>query len=228
MASARRYTMKTNPFINILALTAFSCGAVLLLTGCGTVAGYKHADRTGEGIAEYREEVIHVKSAVDDTLQAMDQIAVTADTDPRKAFEEFTAKLADLDAAAAKAQKRGEDMNAQGRAYFEHWEQQLSELQNPQIKQLAQERKAKLWDAFNSIQTVAEPLKAQFDPWLSDVKDLQKYLSNDLTIEGVDAAKSQFVKTKADGLAVEKSMDALVAELNSIAAALTPATVQSK
>ena len=47
---------------------------------------------------------------------------------------------------------------------------------------------------------MAEPLKAQFDPWLSDLKDLQKYLSNDLTISGVDAAKSLFAKTQAEGL----------------------------
>jgi hypothetical protein len=220
--------MKTKPVKNILALTAMASGAVLLLAGCGTVAGYQQADRTGAGIAEYRDEVVNVKEAVDDTLQAMDQIEVTANTDPRKAFEVFSGKLATLDTAAAKATKRGQDMNAQGKAYFEHWEQQLAELHNPQIKQLAQERKAKLWDAFNSIQTVAGPLKAQFNPWLSDVKDLQKYLSNDLTIAGVDAARSQFVKTKADGLEVERSMDALVAELNSIAAALTPAKVEEK
>ena len=101
-------------------------------------------------------------------------------------------------------------------------------MKNPEIKKLAEERKAKLWAAFEGIKKVAEPLRAQFDPWLSDLKDLQTYLSNDLTIAGVDTARNQFTKAKADGLEVEKSMDALVAELNSIAAAVTPAKVAQK
>ena len=35
-----------------------------------------------------------------------------------------------------------------------------------------------------------EPAYEQFNTWQADLKDLQKYLGNDLTIEGVDAAKS--------------------------------------
>ena len=58
---------------------------------------------------------------------------------------------------------------------------------------------------------------------MSDLKDLQKYLSNDLTIAGVDAAKPLFAKTQNAGLEVQKSMDALVAELNTVAASITPA-----
>ena len=220
--------MKLNPLNQILTLTASATGAACLLAGCSTTAGYKQADKTGAGIAEYRDEVVLVKKAVDQTLKSIDQIELTANTDPRKAFEKFSKDLAALDAAAAKAAQRGQEMKASGDAYFMNWEEQLAQVKNPEIKKLAEERKAKLWDAFNNIKNVAEPLKAQFDPWLSDVKDLQKYLSNDLTIAGVDAAKSQFAKTQADGQAVEKSMDALVAELNSIAAAVTPAKVTTQ
>ena len=51
-------------------------------------------------------------------------------------------------------------------------------------------------------------------------------MSNDLTIAGVDAARGQFAKAKAEGAEVEKAMDALMAELNSLAAAVTPAKVE--
>ena len=104
----------------------------------------------------------------------------------------------------------------------------MAEVKNPEIRKLAEERKAKLQESFASIRNYTEPLKAQFDPWMSDLKDLQKYLSNDLTIAGVDAAKGQFAKTRADGTEVQKSMDGLVAEINTIAAALTPAKVRQR
>lgn len=216
--------MKKNAPNRILALAGVAC----LLAGCGTTAGYKQADKTGAGIAEYRDEVVNVKKAVDATIKSMDQVEVTANTDPRKAFEQFSKDLAALDSAASKARQRGQEMKSQGEAYFVNWEQQLAQVKNPEIKQLAEQRKDKVRAAFDGIKKVAEPLRAQFDPWLSDLKDLQAYLNNDLTIAGVDAARSQFTKAKADGEEVVKSMDALVAELNSIAAAVTPAKVQPK
>ncbi|MBP9900839.1 MAG: DUF2959 family protein [Verrucomicrobiota bacterium] len=215
--------MKTKQ-IKLIAIVATSLASTALFTGCAT-SGYQQADKTGAGIAQFREEIAKTKLAVDDTVTALGQVAVTANTNPRNAFKQFSKSLANLESTSAKAKRRGEDMKAQGQAYFADWEKQLAQLKNQDIKNLAVQQKAKLQTTFDSIRNVAAPLKAQFDPWLSDLQDLQKYLSTDLSISGVDAAKGMFAKTQTEGLEVQKSMDALVAELNTVAAALTPANV---
>jgi hypothetical protein len=219
--------MKNTP-IQLLTLAAATAVAAVLTAGCGTTSGYKQADKTGAGIAEFRTEIVNGKTAIDNTMKALDQIAASANTDPRKAFEQYTKSLANLESVAERARKRGTEMKAQGQAYFAQWEKQMAEVQNPEIRALATEQKAKLQATFDNIKKFTEPLKAQFDPWVSDLKDLQKYLSNDLTVTGVDAAKSLFAKTRAEGVDVQKSMGDLVAELNTIAAALTPAKVAPK
>jgi hypothetical protein len=211
--------------MHIIPLAASALAAAVLMTGCGTTSGYKQADKTGAGIAEFRDEIIKGKIAIDSTMTALDQIAASANTDPRKSFEGYSKALGNLESTANKVKKRGQEMKEQGQAYFKQWEQQVTEVKNPEIRNLAEQRKAKLQETFDSIRKYTEPLKVQFDPWMSDLQDLQKYLSNDLTISGVDAAKGQFAKTRADGMEVQKSMDGLVAELNTIAAALTPAKV---
>ncbi len=218
-------TMKPHPSYLQFCVTILAAGAACLLAGCASTAGYKQADKTGAGIAEFREEIVNAKQAIDETVQALDAIAVSANTDPRAAYQRFSKSVSNLESASAKAQKRGQAMKEQGQAYFAQWEKQLAEVQNPEIRALAQQRKAKLSTTFDSIKRLTEPLKAQFDPWMSDLKDLQKYLSNDLTIAGVDAARPLFTKTKTSGLAVQKSMDELVAELNAVSAAVTPAKV---
>lgn len=215
--------MKTKP-IKLIALVATTLAAAALFTGCAT-SGYQQADKTGAGIAQFREEITKTKLAVDDTAKSLGQVAVTAHTNPREAFKQYSKSLANLESTSAKARKRGQDMKAQGQAYFADWEKQLAQLKNPEIKNLATKQKAKLQATFESIRKVAEPLKAQFDPWLSDLQDLQKYLSTDLSISGVDAAKGMFTRTQTEGLEVQRSMDALVAELNTVAATLTPANV---
>jgi predicted nucleic acid-binding Zn-ribbon protein len=161
-------------------------------------------------------------------MKSLGDIAASANTDPRKAFERYSKEVANLESAAGKIRKRGQDMKEQGQAYFKQWEQQMAQVSNPEIRALAEQRKAKLQQTFEEVRKYTEPLKAQFDPWMSDLMDLQKYLSNDLTIGGVDAAKSLFTKTTNEGLEVQKSMDGLVSELNTIAAMLTPAKAEPR
>lgn len=217
--------MKRNQFIRLICTATAALG---LVAGCGTTAGYKQADKTGAGIAEFRDEVVKAQRAVNETVKALDQISATANTNPRKAYEQFSGSVTTLEAAYGKAAKRGQEMKARGRGYFTEWEKQMGEVNNPQIRQLAMERKAKLSETFDSIQQLAEPLKVQFDPWVSNLRDLKTYLGNDLTIAGVEAAKSLFAKANTEGLEVQKSMDALVAELNTVAATITPARSGSK
>jgi Protein of unknown function (DUF2959) len=214
--------IKISNITSVLLTTA----AAVVLTACGTTSGYKQADKTGAGVAEFREEILNGKKAVDATMKALDGIAASATTDPRKPFEQYAKSVANLESTANKARKRAEDMQQQGKAYFAQWEKQMAEVQNAEIRNLAAQRKAKLQETFDSIKKVAEPLKTQFGPWMSDLKDLEKYLGNDLTIAGVDAAKGLFAKTKSEGMEVQKSMDALVAELNTVSATITPAAVK--
>ncbi len=220
--------MKSAKYMQLLTFATSSLAAAALLSGCGTTSGYKQADKTGAGIAQFRDEIVKGKTAIDATMKSLGAIATTATTDPRKAFEQYSKDVANLESTAATIRKRGQDMKEQGQAYFKQWEQQMTEVSNPEIRALAEQRKAKLQQTFEEIRKYTEPLKAQFDPWMSDLKDLQKYLANDLTIAGVDAAKNLFAKTTNEGLEVQKSMDALVNELNTIAATLTPAKVEAK
>jgi predicted nucleic acid-binding Zn-ribbon protein len=156
-------------------------------------------------------------------MKSLSDVAATATTDPRKAFDRFSKNVAELESTANTIRKRAEDMKEKGQAYFTQWETELAQVNNPEIRNLAAQRKAKLEETFQSIRKVTEPLKAQFEPWMSSLKDLHTYLGNDLTIAGVDAAKPLFTKTTEQGLEVQKSMDAVVAELNTLAATLTPA-----
>ena len=153
----------------------------------------------------------------------MGNILETADTDPRKAFKEFDKAVPRVENAAQKAKKRSEDIKARGKAYFEQWEKELATLNDPEIRQLAQQRKLKLEGSFDALRSVMEPARDQFNTWLSSLKDVQKYLSNDLTINGIDAAKNLIGKTKSSGREVQQTLDVVITELNTIAATLTPA-----
>lgn len=214
---------------HLLTWAALTVAAAQLVTApAASAAGYKMADKVGASIAEFRAEIINVKKEVDTTMVALDKIVTTAATDPRKAFKDFDKAVPQIDDAAKKAKKRGEDIKARGQAYFQTWEKELAGVNNAEIRALAEERKTKLQAAFGNIRTSMEPVRDQFTGWLANLKDLQKYLNNDLTIGGIDAAKELIGKAKTEGQAVQQSMDKVIAELNTVVATLTPAKTKKQ
>lgn len=216
--------MKPFKHISHLTMAALLTAAAPFLTpDTGSAAGYKMADKVGTSIAEFRDEIVTIKKEVDTTMGALDKIVTTAATDPRKAFKDFDKAVPQIDDAAKKAKKRGEEIKARGQAYFQGWEKELANVNNAEIRKLAEERKAKLQETFGSIRTSMEPVRDEFTTWLADLKDLRKYLSNDLTIGGIDAAKELINKTMTEGRGVQQSMDRVITDLNTIVATLTPA-----
>jgi hypothetical protein len=214
--------MKSLKHFHLLPLIA---AGLALFVNCpqASAAGYKLADKVGVSIAEFRDEIVDVKKEVDATLASLDKIVAQATVDPRKAFKEFDRNVPRVDSAANKAKKRAAEMKEKGKDYFAKWEQELAAVYDPDIRKLAEERKAKLQATFGNIRSSMEPVRDQFNTWLTDLKDLQKYLSNDLTIGGIDAAKDLIAKNKSQGLAVQQGLDKVIAELNSVVATIMPA-----
>ena len=101
--------------IGVIAMTAIS---LVLPTALGA-AGYKNADKTGESIAEFRDEIVNVKKAVDATLASLEKIVMEATVDPRGAFKQFDKNVPKVESAATKAKKRAEERTiADAVAYF--------------------------------------------------------------------------------------------------------------
>jgi len=213
--------MKSHKHIRILTLLTGT--ALVLSAGVATAAGYKLADKAGASIAEFRDEIVNVKKEVDATLVALDKIVTQAAVDPRKAFNEFDKSVPRIDSAAAKTKKRATDMKEKGQEYFKKWEKDLANVNDADIRKLADQRKAQLQATFSKIKEFTEPARDQFNTWLAHLKDLQKYLSQDLTIGGIDAAKDLIAKTKTEGRTVQQTLDKVIAELNTVVATITPA-----
>jgi phage shock protein A len=218
--------MKLIQPIRIYLLAALGGAGLLLSSSSASAAGYKLADKVGADIADFRDEIVDVKTAVDVTMTALDKIVAQAVVDPRKAFKEFDKSVPRIDSQAARAKKRAEDMKERGKEYFDKWEKDIASVNDPEIRKLAEERKAKLQATFASIKTTMEPARDQFNAWLANLKDLQKYLSQDLTISGIEAAKDLIAKSRKQGAEVQQLLDSVISELNTVVATITPAKVK--
>jgi hypothetical protein len=217
------FPMQTTRRFSFWLSAIAAAGLAVLVAGCGSTSGYNQADKTGEAINTLRNDIVNIKSSVDESLKALGAVEASASTDPRKPFDVFARSVDKVDAAGKTAEKDANEMRERGAAYFQQWETQLSQVKSEDIRELAQKRKARLQEAFDSIKTAAQDAKTAFPVFLSDLKDLRTVLSTDLTIQGIDSAKSPIKKAKKSGAVLQKDLDDLVAELNTVVAAITAA-----
>lgn len=215
--------MKMHKLVTPWFITAAVPLCAVLLAGCASKQGYQQADKTGEAINTLRNDIASMKVAVDNSMKCLDTLAASATTDPRKPFEAYAKSVDKVESSANRAQKTADAMRERGASYFQQWEQQISTVKNENIRKLAQERRAKLQETFGRIKEAAQDTKTSFPPFLSDLKDLRTGLSADLTTEGLDASKDIFLKTKTTGTEVQKNLDKLITEMNSVFAAITAA-----
>src|SRR5262245_56142809 len=141
----------------LLIVVAALC--VAIVSGCASPKGYKQADKTGAAINTLRNDVVDIKTAVDESMKALDGLQAAASTDPRKPYETFAKSVDKVEAAANTAKKDADEMRARGAAYFQQWEAELGTVKSEEIRQLAAERKAKLQQAFDTIKTSAQAAK---------------------------------------------------------------------
>jgi hypothetical protein len=128
-----------------------------------------------------------------------------------------------VEAAGDIAKKDAETMRQRAKAYFDQWDAQLASVQNQEIRNLAQQRKAKLQETFGSIKDAAQGAKDAFPPFLSNLKDLRTALGSDLSAQGIEASKDIFQKTRSAGADLQQNLDKLMDEMNSVADAITAA-----
>jgi hypothetical protein len=201
---------------------------VAVVAGCASSRGYNQADETGAKIGTVRTDLANIKTAIDGSMKSLDELVAAASTDPRKPYEAFAKSVDNVEASGNTAKKDADKMRERAAAYFSQWETQMESVKNEDVKKLSQERKAKLQEAFDSIKNAADDAKQSFPGFLSDLKDLRTALAHDLTPQGIDAAKGVVDKTKTSAAQVQRDLEKLITEMNSVASAFTAAKVPPK
>ncbi|HPC59955.1 MAG TPA: DUF2959 family protein [Verrucomicrobiota bacterium] len=216
---------------SLVRTAALALAVGLFTAGCAT-QGYKKADRTGINLQNFRKDVVEFKQALDASLARLNEVSQAAATNPRPAFEAYTKSLTRLGAASRRTDKQAQTLQKQGEAYFQQWQRDLETINNPEIRQVAQERKEQQKQLFERLDPLMKQLWSHYDPLFSDLQDLRKLLSQDLTESGIRAAAGLIRRNTDLGASVQSHLDEVAREAGMISdglmAARTPIAPDAK
>jgi len=199
-----------------LSAASFSfLAALALVSGCSSTAP-ERAAMAVDSIDGLVSEMKNVQGGVDQALAALDALVSKPSDDLKGQFDAYTQSVAALDQHAKAVGDRAEAMKARGQEYFKGWEETSASLSSDEMRQYSEERRAKLNAAYSDIQEKTSEAKEEFAPFITSLKDVQSYLSLDLTTTGLQSVGDLAKKAKSQGADLKESIDSVVKDLETV------------
>jgi len=216
--------MKTKQLIlNLFTLTA----AVVLATGCASTGNDKAAS-TAKSLTKSSHMIVKGSMLIDQTLAKLNDLVSNPNPDLRKQFDAFNSSVNELGSTALAVACQAKEMKSKGADYFENWDKETAQIRNEDIRHRSEVRQHEVAANFAHISQQYDETKTAFEPFMSSLRDVQKFLSTDLTAGGLVAVKEIAAKATKDAVPVKESLTSLSEEFKKLGTSMSSASGQIK
>jgi len=165
--------------------TLLTLGLITLLAS----ATQASQQQLAASIKEARIEASNASTQLKTTLDALTALSKQTKGDLSPAYNTFAAEVPKTEAAAAWTRTRVQWMATDGQKYFTDWQKTVDGVANESLRKKAQKRLAASQKSYAKVGVSLKQAAEKFQPFLSDLADIQTVLSKDITAGGVKAVK---------------------------------------
>jgi hypothetical protein len=169
-----------------------------------------------------RDQLIAERTQADKTLAALAEV-MNGQGDLRQPFVNFTVAVGELAETHRRVATRTDDMRGGAREYITGWEVEVLGVEDADLRKQAEQRRNQVRANYTRINESLKSSREVYGRFETALNDLQRFLANDLTREGVNGATGSSQKTRDAGAALRTQIDASVAELDRVMGEMTPA-----
>lgn len=198
---------------------------MFFVAGCATTPVERQQD-TARSLAEVRDGIAATEQQIDKTLSSLQSVINAPADNLGQAYAQYARDVETLKKQAQQVQKNREELRAQRDRWLSAWQESQKNVQNPELKEISQERRAEIASRFDRVTRSAEAASAAFTPLIKDLDDVKTVLGNDLSQRSIDAVSRTNVIHNATthGAEVEQNLEAAVKEFDELLGTLYPAT----
>lgn len=168
----------SNTFLLFCLATAFA------VTACSTT-GMQRSEDVQSTMETVDNEIKLIIVQLDAIGASLDELTKTGQADKKKAFDLYSDNVSKIAKMEKNFSKHADQMEASGKAYFSEWEKDGDKYDNPDIQRQSNERRAELGETYDKIAENNVGVKEAFLTYVSDVNEIEQFISNDLTSEGM-------------------------------------------
>lgn len=218
--------MKRNPISTVL-LCLGSGTLVLGLAACAS-SGPSHSAKAVNSMDETRAGLSMVRSQIDQTLASLSNLMSARGEQLRPSYSKFSKDVDKLRADGVQTKKRFQSMKSKRNDYLVAWRKEQGQVNDPELRELGDSRRSEVRANLDRVVESLTVANEMFDPFLSNLGDVQKVLGNDLTEEGQSrVANTAAVQSANDkGARVAESIDVALGALQTVAGQLSSSSMK--
>lgn len=194
-------------------------GTGAILGGCATT-GMDRSVKASNSIRDVDTEIRKMMVQIDVTAASLDSLVMPGQSNLKKSFDTYSDNVAKLDSEGKRVLKRTDEMKSNSKEYFAEWEKQGDAFTNAEIRELSAERRNKLAESYARVPAAGSGIKGTYNAYLTDLKEIQKFLSTDLTPKGIESITPVAQKSVQDLDALKASLVPVITALDEIKAEL--------
>lgn len=178
-------------------------------------------EQLARSIKDAQLETSRTDAQLKATLEALNALTKQTKGDLKPAYNTYCAEVAKTESAAGWTKTRAQWMASDGRQYFQNWQGTINSIANESLRKKAQKRLDTVKASYDKVEASLKVANEKFTPFLSDLGDIQKALSTDVTVGGVKAIKSTVRSANWNHQFVSRAVNAALKEMDKMEKALS-------
>lgn len=187
----------------------------------GSSKGYSRGEDASKGMDKTSSEVEAIVTQTDLTLSSLSNLVYNPAPDLVPQYKNFQGANKKLSSLSGSVDKKAAEMKERADAYFAEWDKGMTNITNAGLRKTSEERRAEVSNAFEGVAQSLKKSKDSFDPFLSDLKDIQQVLNLDLTQGGLESVKSTTKKALAHGEDLRSALQDAAKDIRDLAAKMS-------
>lgn len=164
----------------------FCLATAFAVAACSTT-GMQRSEKVQSTMQIVDNDIKLIIVQLDAIGASLDELTKSGQADTKKAFNLFSDNASKIKEMQQNFAQHANEMEASGKAYFAEWDSDGQNYDNPDIQRKSDERRAALGETYDKIALNNVGIKEAFRTYVSDVNEIKRFLSNDLTSDGMDS-----------------------------------------
>ena len=177
--------------------------AVLTSAGCAS----QPPSETQTNINTYSLALRQIDQARNDVIRTLDALNRYSDNPGRSNFDAFARNAQAVEEHGANLENISAVMSDQGNAFFLNWENEISAMTNEKLKAHAAAQRESALKAFHEIDVQGPELRAAYQKFVADLRNLQTFFDFDKSAGGVAAASTVISQARLHGADFKRLLD---------------------
>jgi hypothetical protein len=166
----------------------FAAAALLgFATACAS-QGYRKSENAAQAVAAEKKNVLDLREQTSTALAALSGLTAEPMQDLPARFETFSRRVDAVAHASSNVHEAAAESSRISVARFTAWEKENLKLSNADLRAHAEGRRGEVQTLHGNARAATEEGLALTSPFVTDLQDLRRLLSNDLTPAGVKSA----------------------------------------